>query len=597
MTERVKKRSLTLLGRMLLDVSPSIGIAEASAWMMFVRLGLVYGVLCLLILQQVLRPEAAPNWSVQLGYALLAIGFAANLLFALVPKPWSEHALMAGAQIAFDSVLVSIWLYHCNEDSNPWVLFYLVQILAVSLLLYRSGSVFVAFTSVLSFGMVIWLREWSYSTWAAYSGLFMTIGLVGGYLSEELRRASESLKEKNKKIDQLVAFQERILADIPTGLLTVDGQNVVRFLNPAAELILACRENSVIGRQLESVLPSLLPFFSKIEDEGSLDAALDVSKTGAGIAVMGESGLSVKSKSHRGAVRLQQRVDLGDGVQAKILRGDVAELLPSDESQALLGSHAAIGRVLLFQDVTKISHLEEKLRQHEKLAAVGQLAAGIAHEIRNPLASMSASIEMLKSTLSPSNYDVENQKLMDIAIREIDRLNRLVSEFLDYVKPEKFQFEKVPLSELLGEIVMGTRQALERGTIRPAKTDQRVPKIEVVEEYSNDAIALGNSEKLRQVILNLIVNAVQAMHQAGNVRVGCAGRDDQSVCFWIEDQGQGMSEKTLAHLYEPFFTTKDKGTGLGLATAYKIVEAHQGEINVRSRLGQGTRFEVVLQRG
>jgi two-component system, NtrC family, sensor histidine kinase PilS len=294
----------------------------------------------------------------------------------------------------------------------------------------------------------------------------------------------------------------------------------------------------------------------------------------------------VRAKSVKGTARLQQTVAIGKGGKTRLLRGDVASLeAEAGVSPLLLGSTGngpEGARVLLFQDVTKLLHLEEKLKQNEKLAAVGQLAAGIAHEIRNPLASMSASIEMLKDSFPEASVKGENRRLMEIAIREIDRLNLLITEFLDFVKPEKLKLVDVDLPGLLGDVVLavrGSKDAKDRVTFH--------------EEFTASA-ARGSAEKLKQVVYNLVVNAVQAMGKGGEVRVGCASVNAQRVKFWVQDQGHGMSEDVLAHLYEPFFTTKDKGTGLGLATAYKIIEAHHGEIRVTSKPGAGTRFEIWL---
>ncbi|NBW99745.1 GHKL domain-containing protein [bacterium] len=265
------------------------------------------------------------------------------------------------------------------------------------------------------------------------------------------------------------------------------------------------------------------------------------------------------------------------------MRGDVAVLPIGSSSSSLFSQSQGIGRVLLFQDVTKLVHLEDKLKQNEKMAAVGQLAAGIAHEIRNPLASMSASIQMLQTGVDPKSLEPENRRLMEIIVKEVDRLNDLISDFLDFVKPEKFKTEPVSLQGLLSELVFQVSQQKEK-----------VATIQIDTQLSPDIHALGSEEKLKQVAWNLLTNALQAIKTSGKIEVGCESVSPHWVCFWVKDSGEGMSEEVLQHLYEPFFTTKPRGTGLGLATVYKIIEAHHGEIRVQSKVGQGTRFEVHL---
>ncbi|MBI4406084.1 MAG: hypothetical protein HY537_18135 [Deltaproteobacteria bacterium] len=362
----------------------------------------------------------------------------------------------------------------------------------------------------------------------------------------------------------------------------------VNFVNAAAENILGKKSVELVGRSLEELQLGLLPFFTQV-DAQTVDEEVEEIKASR---AAGDVGLSTKgnethrsffvhSKNERPGIRLQQCVEIGKGNLHRIIRGDVAELLPEAGLGKLLDREAAGGRVLLFQDVTKLLHLEEKLKQNEKLAAVGQLAAGIAHEIRNPLASTSAAIELLKGSLQIT--DPENQKLMDIALREIDRLNRLLSEFLDFVKPVRIRFEQVRLNDILAEVVMALRRSKE---IKPG--------ISILDKFASETLVYGNPEKLKQVAWNLLLNAIQAVSASGAIEIGCSCGENHTVLLWIEDNGCGMSDEIKAHLYEPFFTTKDKGTGLGLATVYKIVEAHHGEIRVISAIGKGTRIEIIL---
>jgi two-component system sensor histidine kinase PilS (NtrC family) len=238
--------------------------------------------------------------------------------------------------------------------------------------------------------------------------------------------------------------------------------------------------------------------------------------------------------------------------------------------------------VLTFQDLTKVRRLEFAMRQSEKLAAVGQLAAGIAHEIRNPLASISGSIQLLESSL-PAAKDAEERKLMRIVLREIDRLNGLISEFLVYVRPDQAKDDPVDLGIL-------TRETLDLIKLNPTLR-QDVRQVATLEAGPGAAVVSGDRDKLRQAILNVVMNAYQAMGESSEpVIEASACRSGDLVQLKIRDCGVGIEESRLRKIFEPFHTTKPKGTGLGLAVTHKIVETHGGKIFVESAPGQGTEF-------
>ncbi len=571
-----------------LDLPPSSGTREALQYLMMARLGVLYVVLGGVVLHQVFRGESVPERPLFFGYGLLALSFAFNLVQAMWLHRLPSHGAIAVVNIAFDSVVISDWIFLSGGQGTLFALLYLVQILVTALTFYKRGAAVGAAIACAGFGFVCWLRppQEGLLIWGIYSALFVTLGVVGGYLSEELLRTTESLREESRKIEKLQEFYEKVISNLPTGLLTVDGLMRINFLNPAGEHILGHRLVDIIGKPLSEVEPDLIPFFDKIDME---DLAEDVADP-----VSGEDTVSrLRSEFHTShfvhprkneKTRLQQTVEVGKGTKVRLIRGDVAELDVDAPLGRLMGTteQQQGAKVLLFQDVTKLLHLEDRLKQNEKLAAVGQLAAGIAHEIRNPLASMSGSIQLLQTKLGP--VDAENRKLMDIAVREIDRLNNLISEFLDFVKPERPRMEGVSLPKLCADLVLQLRNSKE---FRPG--------VELIEAYDQTVTASANSEKLKQVLWNLLVNALQAMDKPGRIEVGCAPAGGHRVKLWVEDQGQGMTEEVLAHLYEPFFTTKQRGTGLGLATAYKIIEALHGEIRVKSKPQAGTRFEIYLQ--
>lgn len=574
-----------------LSVPPWTGMLDALKWMLFARISVLFLVLFGLLTGDILGKGSVSVESLHRGLLLVSVSFLVTFIQSCFLSSSRINWALVGFQIAFDAAITSVWISWEKTDVGIFPLFYLIQILIVSLTFYQRGAILSSLIAVCFFSLVTVAKAphdlgvWFF--WTVYSAIFIVLGFVGGFLSEELRRTTENLRRKTAEVERLTEFQERIISEIPTGLLTVDNEMKLNFINPAAEHILGVLARNSVGKPLTEVSQEILPFFSQIdsqevpeEDEKVIDPReTSVSSTGSEF----HRSVFLKAKSETGGqARLQQTVEIGSGLSRRTLRGDVAEIEIDSGMGRLFQQQARGGRVLLFQDVTKIVHLEEKLKQNEKMAAIGQLAAGIAHEIRNPLASMSASIEMLKSAQEWT--DPENKRLMEITLKEIDRLNGLISEFLDFVKPEKIKLSPISLDELLQEVVSAASGMAE---FREAvKITTRFQKVQ----------AMGNSEKLRQVVWNLLLNAVQAIKSKGEVQIGCETVSNQRVKWWISDTGQGMSEEVLAHIYEPFFTTKPNGTGLGLPTVYKIVEAHHGEIKVNSTLGKGTIFEIYISR-
>ena len=564
-------------------------------WLLLGRLVFLFLFLGIIVANQIVRATVTPIDSVIQSLCLVSIFFGINFLESLslnwLPNRWE----LGFAHLLLDMLGVSIWFYLNYSPAHPIVLLYLILVLAASLAFYQRGA-FLAFLSASACFFIVSNvasagSSFSWLSWSVYSGIFLLVGAVGGYLSEQLRKTAEGLRQKNQEIEKLTELYEQIVEGMPTGLLTLDQEKRVGFVNPGAEQILGKNRANLLGRPLHEVVADLMPFFDQIESQKIEDESDDAEQSGIETELTATGtdwhrSVFLKARLHKRQARLQQTVEIGTGKNRRLLRGDVAEIDVSPSVENLFGQSEGKARVLLFQDVTKLVHLEDKLKQHEKLAAVGQLAAGIAHEIRNPLASMSASIEMLQTGPAQSHLGTEDKRLMEIVGKEIDRLNKLITEFLGFVKPEQMKLETVLLDKLLAEVVDQASQ-----------TKEFISKARIEMKFEPGLPAYGNHEKIRQIVWNLLNNALQAMKKPGLVEVGCETVSPHWVCFWVQDEGEGMSDEVLQHLYEPFFTTKDKGTGLGLATVYKIVEGHQGEIRVQSKVGQGTRFEIHLHRG
>jgi two-component system sensor histidine kinase PilS (NtrC family) len=239
------------------------------------------------------------------------------------------------------------------------------------------------------------------------------------------------------------------------------------------------------------------------------------------------------------------------------------------------------GYVVIFQDLTDLRDMEDKLRASEKLSAIGRMAASIAHEVRNPLASMSGSIQILKKDL---DLDGEDLHLMDIVLKETQRLNDLVGNFLDYARPPAPRFEDVDLRGIVSDTVnlLGPVAAADEITLEADLPAEPV-------------ILSVDISQMRQIIMNLVKNAADAVSSGGRITVS-VGKDEngEGSVLAVTDDGQGIPDEVLPEIFEPFMTTKGDGTGLGLAIVYQLVQIHKGTIDVRTREGKGTTVSVQL---
>jgi two-component system sensor histidine kinase PilS (NtrC family) len=244
-----------------------------------------------------------------------------------------------------------------------------------------------------------------------------------------------------------------------------------------------------------------------------------------------------------------------------------------------------VGVICSFQDLSEIKRMEAQVRQADRLAAIGRLAAGLAHEIRNPIASIRGSIEVLGQNLKPQGAD---RRLMDIVLRESDRLDGTIAEFLEFSRPRRLQPVMTDLTQMIDEVLLLLSQ-------------QAGDRLRTIREYPDGTVKVYvDPAQIRQSLWNLGRNAVEAMLQGGTLRVvarvlrGTTPEQPSMVEMAVEDTGPGVSAEHLPQIFEPFYTTKPDGTGLGLAIVHRIIEEHEGDIRVEAAAGGGARFVVTL---
>lgn len=370
------------------------------------------------------------------------------------------------------------------------------------------------------------------------SSVLLLLGF-GGYVSifwvQNYRAARRSLQEST-------TFTDEVVASLPVGLMATDKEGRIAFFNAAAERITGMKREKVYGSELEDVLPPDWRIFREALERG--DAIIEQEKE---CAFPGQANVSVSAS----AVRITSHEGL------------------------------FLGNIVILRDITEVKRLQEEIRRTEKLAAIGGLAAGVAHEIRNPLSSIKGIATYFRDKLDTTTADRETAEVM---IQEVDRLNRVISELLEFARPAQLKTRTVSLNELV------------RHAVQLVQPDARARKItiEVLETPQGPTLEL-DPDRFSQCLLNLYLNAIQAMQNGGKLSIRCS-MDKHAATIEVSDTGHGINPADMQQIFNPYFTTKPSGTGLGLAIVHKIVEAHQGQIKVDSLPGRGTTFTVTLPR-
>jgi two-component system sensor histidine kinase PilS (NtrC family) len=472
------------------------------------------------------------------------------------------------ANITLDLALVSALVLFSGGSESVFSFLYVVMPVYAAVLLSGRGAVAITALAGLSYAGVLgieqlgWLGVVSSATpdgvlimrWLVHMGGLVVVAALASFLVGEIDRAGAALERRTSDLAQLRSLHDRTVESLMSGLLTVDGDGRVTSFNPEAERITGLERERACGRAVEEILPGVETVIGP--------SLLDPTGTRARIPYTNREG---------------ERLHLGVG--AYVLRDDAGE----------------DGRVVIFQNVSKVVEMEEELRRSERMAAIGTLSASIAHEIRNPLAAISGSIQLLRARTGPDAG--ESARLMDIVVREVDRLNHLISDFLGYAHPAPLATEPVALEGLIAEVVELARTAA--GSAIALST-----------EVEPGLRALADPERLRQVLWNLLLNGVEAMPDGGRLHVRArrrpeappqevdsAGRMDREakgaeVEMAVMDQGTGVAAGIAERVFDPFFTTKSGGSGLGLPTVHRIVEEHGGSIRMERSSGE---WSTVMQ--
>jgi two-component system sensor histidine kinase PilS (NtrC family) len=562
----------------MIDPDPKILHSELSGRLqklMFLRVLLVSFLLGASVFLQVRETRAYFGDIQAFHYLLVAAIYFLTFVYIVLLKYQKDLSKLAYSQLLMDTVIITAIIYATGGIESIFSFLYILTIINASIMLYRKGGMIVASSSSILYGLLLDLHYFDViepfgSRLALYPAedkrvyifymivvnvaAFYLVAFLSSFLSEQARKSRVELRAKQDDFVKLEALNERIIRSIMSGLITLDDQNRVILFNPAAEDIFAISSDQAIGRKMTDILPLL--------DEYLGDGR----------------GLSQQADK-----KLRQFIDLPylrrDGERI-FLRFSISPLRLPDGDQK--------GQILFFQDMTEVKRIEKEMKKVEGLALIGELAAGIAHEIRNPMASISGSIQMLKESL---DEDDVNSRLMDIMLREVNRLNHLVNDFLLFARPKPLDLQEFDLSQL-------TIESLELFKNSGNWTD----KLTVETDFKQDIKLESDPEQIKQVLWNLFLNASEAMPNGGVVRVNAdvvvgsdASKPEQKmVKITVRDSGQGFSKKALSHLFTPFFTTKEGGSGLGLATVKRIVEGLKGKVHGENHPDGGAQITILL---
>ncbi|MBX7231404.1 MAG: PAS domain-containing protein [Bdellovibrionales bacterium] len=479
-------------------------------------------------------------------YLVLINLFLFNGLYFLFSEWCQERSWVHGFLFALDAVAVSLVLFFTGAQQSFFFFLFLIDILLAGLLFQRRGAFAQALWTSLLYSFLLLSTTPSgggniYLILLLNNLALFSVAYLSSNLSEQLQSMGTLLLKTENRLEQLTDLHQYVINNMGSGLITLDLEGRVIMANPVAKQILD-------SHNLESLN------INQIFPEMSLNTNV------------------VQLHSQK---RERQQLEL-----EFINRHHEKLLIEADLSPLKNENSHKQGYVFIFQDRTEIKRLEKSLRQKEKLAAIGQLAAGIAHEIRNPLASISGSIQLMSS--HPEKYPEEDIKLMKIVNREIDRLNGLITEFLDYVRPEEVKQQKINLNNIIHEV------------LEIIRFNEKIRK-DVIQQINLRAKCdiVGNRDKLKQAFLNIVLNAFQALENSPHPELIIETNDIMDrVVLTVKDNGEGMDEKTQSRLFEPFFTTKPKGTGLGLAVTHKILESHEAKTLIKSQKGRGTIFTI-----
>ena len=483
----------------------------------------------------------------------ILLWYTISVFYILLLSLWRDARFQARLQVMTDLLMAAAMVYITGGIDSSFTFLYPLIIIVASILLPRGWAYLTAALAFIASGAVLELSYFdvirSFSMTrpdlrslqaSIFINLFAyaAIAYLSTQLSTKLRQADVRLQQQSGELENLQALHENIVNSISGGLITTGVDGRVTLINAAGQRLLERHEGELIGRPVDQFFVERLP----------------------------EPG--------PGAVRCEvtSLTPLGAHKTFGMTR-----------SELVVPERGAAGYVYTYDDLTEVRRLEREVRLRDRMAALGRMAAGIAHEIRNPLASIAGSVKVLAEV---SVLSQEQRTLVEIVNRESERLNNIISDFLTYSREKQYQLTPTDLVVLLEDTL----------TLLENRADIKAGEVKIERELGDRAaMAMVDGDRIKQVFWNICDNAVRAMSNKGTLRVGL--REHQSD--WVisfADTGHGLSQVEAEKIFEPFQSEFVGGTGLGLAIVYQIVQAHEGIVGVKSKRGEGTEFTVTLRK-
>jgi two-component system sensor histidine kinase PilS (NtrC family) len=528
-------------------------------WMMTLRMVIIITLLGSAILIQLVSRTILP---INPLYFLIFLTSFFTLCYAFFFNRISNLKLMAYLQLTGDILVITLLMYFTGGVKSSFSFLFILSVISASILLYRKGSLYMASISSISYSLLVVLLQYGVIPYydmdpheiaeidykLIYYYVFMHLfafyatALMSSYLSERLKRTRTALEEMDEDLSDLRLLHQKIIDNMTAGLIitSLDGQ--INFINDPGIRIFATSIQNVLGRKIDR-------FFQE----------------------------EIQMPRVTGALKKDPFFSM-------------ERTLVSDKQNMLIGMNFSYlqsqtgiptGFMVIFQDITESRKMERQFRLQERMAAIGTMAAGIAHEIRNPLASIRGSVQLLKSELE---LNEDQEKLMEIVLTETTRLDQTIRNFLNYAKPKELKTSSEDLRSLVADML----EFIQKG---PESKEGHIIEFQATNEDFYHEI---DSNQIKQVIWNLSINALRAMPEGGKLRVTLQHDHHGDIMLSFGDEGSGIEPERMDSIFDPFQDSTTGGSGLGMAIVYRIVQDHRGQIQVESKLQRGTTVTVKL---